>query len=48
MADKIRTAEREARMKAALRDNLKRRKAASRKAKEAAKPNETPDTSKTD
>ncbi|MEL6828068.1 MAG: hypothetical protein AAFN91_17605 [Pseudomonadota bacterium] len=33
MADKTKTPEREDRLKAALRDNLKRRKAASRKAK---------------
>jgi len=32
MADKMKTAKRHDRMKAALRDNLKRRKAASRKA----------------
>ncbi|MCR9269612.1 MAG: hypothetical protein ACX94B_14070 [Henriciella sp.] len=32
MADKTKTPEREARLKSALRDNLKRRKAASRKA----------------
>lgn len=31
MADKTKTPEREARLKAALRDNLKRRKAAARK-----------------
>lgn len=31
MADKTKTPERDARLKAALRDNLKRRKAASRK-----------------
>jgi hypothetical protein len=40
MADKVRTEERDARMKAALRDNLKRRKAASRKAKSSSKPAE--------
>jgi len=33
MADKIKTAKRHDRMKAALRDNLKRRKVASRKTK---------------
>jgi hypothetical protein len=38
MADKIKGAEREARIKAALRDNLKRRKAASRKTKTDAPP----------
>jgi len=38
MADKIKTAQRHARMKAALRDNLKRRKAATRKAKSDDKP----------
>lgn len=32
MADKTKTPERDARLKAALRDNLKRRKAAARKA----------------
>ncbi|MEE2930589.1 MAG: hypothetical protein VX599_07735 [Pseudomonadota bacterium] len=32
MADKMKTPDREARLKSALRDNLKRRKAASRKA----------------
>ena len=37
MADKLRTSEREARMKAALRDNLKRRKAAARKDQAPAK-----------
>lgn len=40
MADKIKSAEREARIKAALRDNLKRRKVASRKAKTDASPAE--------
>jgi hypothetical protein len=38
MADKIKTEKRNDRMKAALRDNLKRRKAASRKAKTDDKP----------
>ncbi|MFN3211698.1 MAG: hypothetical protein ACE37M_01210 [Henriciella sp.] len=38
MADKTKTPERDARLKSALRDNLKRRKAASRKAQPAAKP----------
>ena len=33
MADKTKTPERDARLKAALRDNLKRRKAAARKPK---------------
>ncbi|MEM7328388.1 MAG: hypothetical protein AAF437_06590 [Pseudomonadota bacterium] len=38
MADKTKTPEREDRLKAALRDNLKRRKVASRKAKSDEKP----------
>ncbi|MEL7110261.1 MAG: hypothetical protein AAGJ68_13540 [Pseudomonadota bacterium] len=38
MADKTKTPEREDRLKAALRDNLKRRKAASRKTKTPDKP----------
>ncbi len=42
MADKIKGAEREARIKAALRDNLKRRKAASRKAKTETTPVDKP------
>ncbi|MEL6861465.1 MAG: hypothetical protein AAGL11_06480 [Pseudomonadota bacterium] len=39
MADKTKTPEREARLKSALRDNLKRRKAASRKSKTDETPN---------
>ncbi|MEP1142925.1 MAG: hypothetical protein ABJH52_04335 [Henriciella sp.] len=38
MADKLRTEKRDARLKSALRDNLKRRKAATRKPKPAEKP----------
>ncbi|MEL6728836.1 MAG: hypothetical protein AAFP81_11150 [Pseudomonadota bacterium] len=38
MADKTKTPEREARLKSALRDNLKRRKAATRKVKSDEKP----------
>ncbi|MEO1552763.1 MAG: hypothetical protein AAFR82_02420 [Pseudomonadota bacterium] len=38
MADKTKTPEREDRLKAALRDNLKRRKAATRKTKPEAQP----------
>ncbi|MCR9078085.1 MAG: hypothetical protein NXH78_03200 [Hyphomonadaceae bacterium] len=38
MADKTKTPEREARLKAALRDNLRRRKAAARKPVEAPQP----------
>ena len=38
MADKTKTPEREDRLKAALRDNLKRRKAASRKSKSTDQP----------
>ncbi|MHA7859148.1 MAG: hypothetical protein ACX94D_13765 [Henriciella sp.] len=38
MADKTKTPERDARLKSALRDNLKRRKAAARKAPPAPKP----------
>ena len=38
MADKTKTPERDARLKSALRDNLKRRKAAARKPKAPVKP----------
>lgn len=38
MADKTKTPERDARLKAALRDNLRRRKAAARKPKPDEKP----------
>ncbi|MEO1304224.1 MAG: hypothetical protein AAFV37_04560 [Pseudomonadota bacterium] len=38
MADNTKTPERDARLKAALRDNLKRRKSASRKQKQSQKP----------
>ncbi|MEL6858361.1 MAG: hypothetical protein AAFO74_08245 [Pseudomonadota bacterium] len=41
MADKTKTPERDERLKSALRDNLKRRKAAARKPKPPAKPGET-------
>jgi len=42
MADKTKTPERDARLKAALRDNLRRRKAAARKSP----PTDTPDKTK--
>ncbi|MEM9938505.1 MAG: hypothetical protein AAF768_06630 [Pseudomonadota bacterium] len=44
MPDKIRSEENKARRKAALRDNLKRRKAAARKATQTSKPFNKPYT----
>ena len=47
MADKTKTPEREARLKSALRDNLKRRKAASRKGQSLEKDKTQADKPKT-
>jgi hypothetical protein len=46
MADKMKTPDREARLKSALRDNLKRRKAASRKAQSDSDTGAKPDPGK--